>query len=188
MLVLRYISIVLISLVSLTSLAQITYSPELDLLNESSLQLSGANSTGGLVFIDQLGDNNTAEVEQRRQRTQTNETRVLQRGDNNRATLQQAGTNNRVALLQKGYDNRYSLDLTGVNTDLAVVQNGDRNEVRQRLENTRDVRLEFIQNGDANLIEYEVEGLQSKGLRVIQDGSNMQLIINKTTALSPSGS
>ena len=167
--------------------AQQSRNMDVDFLTEADLLNDAAIGDENAVSIRQVGTNNDIEVVQRQLYQQGNQTRVLQRGDENYAQLIQAGGNNEVILLQYGSDNTYRLDLVGSNNDIAVIQNGDHNEINQSLIDSRNVNIEFIQNGDGNLIEHQADGLISKDIKVLQTGSNMQVIINQTTALPPSG-
>ena len=106
---------------------------------------------------------------------------VYQAGDDNSVVVRQSGLDNGLLVRQRGTSNRYALDLDGGGNDIAVRQYGNDNEVRQRLTDSYDNRIEFIQNGDANLIEHRADGLFDKEITVRQDGSDMELIIDQST-------
>ena len=133
------------------------------------------------VTINQVGNENEAEVIQRQFQSLDNTALISQRGDENRARLIQEGQQNEVILLQRGDDNVISLDLSGRGNDIAIVQLGDDNEVQQRLEDSYDLDVELTQRGDGNLIEYNADGLLSKHIIIRQEGSDMELIINRTS-------
>ena len=179
-----FFSLIFLGLAS-TAFAQDVNQVDVDFLTRADIVGEGPINAANSVVIEQIGDFNAVEVLQRQKSRENNRARVLQRGDQNFAQLVQTGGNNEVFLLQNGVDNVYSLDLEGTGNEIAVIQNGDQNEINQSLLDSRNLNVEFVQNGDANLIEHQADGLVSKDIKVSQSGSNMQVIINQTTAVAP---
>ena len=163
--------------------AQATGQVDIDLLSRADQIDIDGGLTSTQVAINQLGNRNEAEVEQRQLAGGANRARVVQRGDENVTRLLQSGDDNRVILIQNGSQNTYELDLEGSANDIRGVQRGDGNVVTQRLTNSRNVRAEYIQIGDENLIEHQADGLFSKDIKVLQEGDNMEVIIDQTTVV-----
>ncbi len=170
---------------AMTAFAQDVDPTGVDFLTRADIVGDVPVDAANAVNIEQIGNYNEVEILQRRRLLENNQARLVQRGDDNYAQVVQTGGNNEVILLQNGSDNVYTLDLEGTGNDIAVIQNGDQNEINQSLLDSRDVNVEFVQNGDGNLIEHQADGLVSKDIKVSQSGSNMQVIINQTTAVAP---
>lgn len=142
--------------------------------------LQDLSGNGNAVFIDQIGDNNTIEAEQKQiGDIEINLIEVYQEGTGNKAFILQDGAGNQIHTIQFGNENTHEINLQGTGNSVLVLQEGLRNRVIQELSNFTEVNVTFIQQGNDNEIIHEQNGLSVQDIQVSQIGNDLRLIIRQ---------
>ncbi|RPI67822.1 MAG: hypothetical protein EHM47_15275, partial [Ignavibacteriales bacterium] len=152
------------------------------------------------AFLDQLGNSNSALVEQLGidllnkiiinqveagndggiLRFQNgvftgNAAQIIQTGNRNTAVVKQTGDNNSSTVVQYGDANLYDLELSGNDNTTEIVQFGNENSVLQRLSGD-ELNYVISQAGSGNEFIHVESGMDGRQMRISQSGG-MRLII-----------
>jgi len=140
------------------------------------------NGNGNEAYLNQLGNRNEVSVIQDAQgaTSSKNLVKVLQVGNRNTAQINQIGVLNQNILIQNGNRNEYTLNLEGSNNTFVIVQEGNRNKINQNLTNTTDMYIELIQQGNDNEITHNQDGLTNHKIIVKQIGDGLKMEVNQS--------
>ena len=135
-------------------------------------------STGSDAYIQQIGTENDAEINQRqRLGHQFNQAIIVQQGDHNDARMIQRGKGNVALLTQTGDGNYYDLVLSGRNNTVSVLQDGDNNAITQRLSGFVGVNVDFTQIGNDNSIIQDLNSIREQEFKITQRGDGLSIQI-----------
>lgn len=152
------------------------------ILQPSELLQSPNAGSGNTAYINQIGFKNKINLiqDQMEGALLENIASILQTGRLNSANINQQGEANQLVLLQDGNRNLYELTSDGTNIQIAVVQEGRRNEIIQNITNSSNIFVEFEQRGNDNSIIQELDGVSNKEYTIRQIGDGMSLIIRQS--------
>ena len=169
----RLLLLIFLIQISLGTLAaQSSVDPALNLAERDIL------SSSSDAYIQQVGTNNSAEINQKQRRGQQfNQAVIIQQGADNAARIAQRGRGNQSAVLQNGNGNLYDLVITGRNNNINIVQRGDNNEITQRVRGFVGVNVDFQQIGNDNSIIQELNGIKDQAFKITQRGNGLSVQI-----------
>ncbi len=98
------------------------------------------------VFLQQIGNNNSANIAQYSQLNRGNKAFVVQYGEAVSVLLTQSGMNNLASLRQNGYRNFIEVTELGNSISTEVIQFGNNNKVQQEL-GSNGMKYTIIQQG-----------------------------------------
>ena len=91
--------------------------------------------------------------------------------------LQQSSSKSKVVASQIGETNEVELILEGDDINMMILQDGNNNQIRQRVTESNHVDLNLIQEGNNHTIEQEFKNQSGIEMTIIQRGQNAQLKI-----------
>lgn len=154
--------IFLLSFISLTGLKaqeDVEVINSIDLINLDIIP-ANADAMRNQAIIQQVGNNNTAEVSQQYIGNGMNSAILRQSGNNNMGIIQQIGAYLNTTLLQIGNNNNAELSSSGQNISQLVQQTGNRNSINTNFENNGNnlFNATLRQTGNNNNIDITFRG------------------------------
>jgi len=121
---------------------------------------ANADAMRNQAIIQQVGNNNTAEVSQQYIGNGMNSAILRQSGNNNMGIIQQIGAYLNTTLLQIGNNNNAELSSSGQNISQLVQQTGNRNSINTNFENNGNnlFNATLRQTGNNNNIDITFRG------------------------------
>lgn len=140
----------------------------------------------------QIGNGNTARIDQQSLTTTTNQAYIAQIGGGNILGLSQLGGNNRLYVTQNGSDNRAGFTQNGQDNSTTITQNGPQNKI-QGVKDGTDMVLEgdhnnmkITQSGGYNTVKGEIQE-SNRHYEIRQFGNQNKLIQVESTMQTPTG-
>lgn len=154
--------ILLICFISLTGLKAQEEVEEINNINLINQNIIPANTDAmrNQAILQQVGNNNTAEVTQQYVGNGMNSVLFRQTGNNNTGIIQQVGAYLNTTLLQIGNGNIANLSSAGQNITQSIQQDGIRNTLNASLQNNSNdlFNASFSQTGNNNIIDISFSG------------------------------
>lgn len=158
----------------------------------TSAALPAPTNLQNMASLLQIGNGNTARIDQQSLTTTANQAYVAQVGEANIIGLSQLGGNNRLYVTQTGNDNRAGYTQSGQNNSTTITQNGSQNKI-QGLRDKADMVLEgngntmkITQTGDNNTVKGEVRE-SNRNYEIRQYGHDNSLTQVESTMQTPKG-
>lgn len=131
----------------------------IDLINLNIIP-ANAEAKRNIAVVQQVGNDNQAEILQQYAGSGINVSLLMQNGNNNIGFVQQVGAYLNTTLLQMGNANNANLFSSGKNITQNVQQAGNSNNVKTNFENfgNRVFNADLNQNGNNNTIDISFSG------------------------------
>lgn len=104
---------------------------------------------------------------------------ISQIGDQNTANIQQYGANNESELIQSGTSNSFLSIAHGDNIYTRTMQQGNSNKINQKVM-VDQMAVDIVQQGNRNVIVQEQYSETTRAVEIVQRGNDMRMTIQQT--------